>query len=181
MKRLSYWLSYCLSPFHRLEQNPMQHYWWNIWGKPNTFTVYQLNMSWKYRCLDVWTAAVLQYCLPDKSWKMIQCDFFTLDKESTTEFTLSGDVQFKHLKVYAEVCSYAHIFNSESGECMINWQTLPLQNIPFLKRYTGDSAEVRFKSFVKVRYDKKRYTLNAYKQGVRWNFTTSKVLLLLFC
>ncbi|KAG7238179.1 hypothetical protein INR49_031163 [Caranx melampygus] len=86
------------------------------------------------------TNEISEYCLPEKSCKLIQCDYFTLDKESTTEFTLSGDVQFKHLKAYAE-------------------------KIPFLKRYTGDSGEVRFRSFVKVWYDEKRYTLSAHKQG----------------
>uniref|UniRef100_A0A3B4THL0 Integrin alpha-M-like n=1 Tax=Seriola dumerili TaxID=41447 RepID=A0A3B4THL0_SERDU len=79
------------------------------------------------------------YCSPEKHCKMIMCDTFILDKESTTEFTLSGEVQFRNFKVYAE-------------------------NIFLLKKYVGDSGEVRFKSFVHVRYDKQRYVLESRKQ-----------------
>uniref|UniRef100_A0A3B4X2Q3 Integrin alpha-M-like n=1 Tax=Seriola lalandi dorsalis TaxID=1841481 RepID=A0A3B4X2Q3_SERLL len=79
------------------------------------------------------------YCSPEKHCKMIMCDTFILDKESTTEFTLSGEVQFRNFKVYAE-------------------------NIFLLKKYVGDSGEVKFKSFVHVRYDKQRYVLESRKQ-----------------
>lgn len=42
----------------------------------------------------------------------------------------------------------------------------------FLKRYTGDSAEVKFKSFIQVDYDKNRYLLDSHKQQVRRRMTT---------
>ncbi|XP_044202613.1 integrin alpha-D [Thunnus albacares] len=80
-----------------------------------------------------------EYCLPEKHCKIIECDTFILDKESATEFTLSANVQFRNLKDYAA-------------------------NIAFVKRYTGDHAEVRFKSFVKVSFDDKRYVLGSLKQ-----------------
>lgn len=47
--------------------------------------------------------AVLQYCLPKNYCKIIVCDSFILDKESATEFVLSGDVQFRGLKQRAAV------------------------------------------------------------------------------
>ncbi|XP_028451723.1 integrin alpha-M isoform X2 [Perca flavescens] len=75
-----------------------------------------------------------KYCSPEKNCKVILCDSFILERESSTEITLSGDVHFKDLKQNAA-------------------------NIAFLKRYTGDSAEVKFKSFMRVNYDKQRYML----------------------
>nr|ASU50959.1 integrin alpha-L [Epinephelus coioides] len=80
-----------------------------------------------------------EYCTPEKYCKVIECHSFILEKESPTEFTLSGDIQFKDLKQHAA-------------------------NIAFLKRYTGDSAEVKFKSFIQVDYDKNRYLLDSHKQ-----------------
>ncbi|XP_023269435.1 integrin alpha-M-like [Seriola lalandi dorsalis] len=89
------------------------------------------------------------YCSPEKHCKMIMCDTFILDKESTTEFTLSGEVQFRNFKVYAE-------------------------NIFLLKKYVGDSGEVKFKSFVHVRYDKQRYVLESRKQENKDGVTREK-------
>uniref|UniRef100_UPI0037E83128 integrin alpha-L n=1 Tax=Semicossyphus pulcher TaxID=241346 RepID=UPI0037E83128 len=80
-----------------------------------------------------------EYCSVEKYCKIIKCDSFILEKESTVEFILSGDVQFKDLKQFAE-------------------------NIAFLNRYTGDGAEVKFKSFIHVDYDKQKYLLNPFKQ-----------------
>ncbi|XP_035515426.1 integrin alpha-M [Morone saxatilis] len=80
-----------------------------------------------------------EHCSPDTHCKSIVCNSFILDKESATEFRLSGDVQFKDLKHHAE-------------------------NIAFFKRYTGDSADVKFKSFMQVRYDNQRYVLDSHKQ-----------------
>ncbi|XP_041640847.1 integrin alpha-D [Cheilinus undulatus] len=80
-----------------------------------------------------------QYCSSDKRCTIIKCDSFILESESAVEFELSGDVQFRDLKQHAA-------------------------NIDFLKRYTGEVAEVRFKSVLSVDYDKQRYVLNPLKQ-----------------
>ncbi|KAF0037874.1 hypothetical protein F2P81_010748 [Scophthalmus maximus] len=82
---------------------------------------------------------VPQHCPPGEHCKTIACDTFILDKASATEFMLSGLVQFKDLKKQAE-------------------------SIAFLKRYTGDSREVKFKSFIRVKYDRRRYVLESRKQ-----------------
>ncbi|KAI4832766.1 hypothetical protein KUCAC02_015715 [Chaenocephalus aceratus] len=78
-------------------------------------------------------------CSPEEQCKVISCDSFILEKESPTEITLIGDVQFRDLKQHAA-------------------------NIAFLKRYTGDAAEVKFKSFIEVDYDNHRYVLSSYKK-----------------
>ncbi|XP_071359889.1 integrin alpha-M [Trachinotus anak] len=88
-------------------------------------------------------------CLPEKHCKIIECDTFILDKESTTEFTLSGYAQFRDLKLY-------------------------VQNIAFLKKYIGDSGEVKFKSTVHVRYDKQQYVLDSRKQENKDGVTGEK-------
>ncbi|KAL3067537.1 hypothetical protein OYC64_017292 [Pagothenia borchgrevinki] len=85
-----------------------------------------------------------EYCSPDKPCKVILCDSFILEKESPTEITLIGDVQFRDLKQHAA-------------------------NIAFLKRYTGDSAEVKFKSFIEVDYDNNRYVLSSYKKVEKYD------------
>ncbi|KAG7486286.1 hypothetical protein JOB18_028599 [Solea senegalensis] len=85
-------------------------------------------------------------CSPDKNCKAVACDTFTLEKESDTEVLLSGNVQFKDLKKHAE-------------------------NIAFLKRYTGDSAEVQFKSFIHVTCDRKRYVLDSRQRKSHDGFT----------
>ncbi|XP_034438382.1 integrin alpha-M-like [Hippoglossus hippoglossus] len=79
------------------------------------------------------------HCSADLHWKIIACDTFILDKASTTEFTLSGDAHFMDLKKHAE-------------------------NIALLKRYTGDSGEVKFKSFIGVEFDRRHYVLDSRKQ-----------------
>ncbi|XP_032390957.1 integrin alpha-M isoform X2 [Etheostoma spectabile] len=98
----------------------------------------------KTQCTGV-TIMTSDYCLPEKNCKFIVCDSFTLKRESPIEITLSGDVHFKDLKKHA-------------------------MNIGFLKKYTGDTAEVKFKSFIYVNYDKQRYVLNSYKQEPQDNF-----------
>ncbi|XP_044044756.1 integrin alpha-D [Siniperca chuatsi] len=80
-----------------------------------------------------------EYCSAEKYCKSIVCDSFILDKQSATEFALLGEVEFRDLKQYAA-------------------------NIAFLKRYTGDSAEVKFKSFIHVSYDKQQYVLDSHKR-----------------
>ncbi|XP_029004008.1 integrin alpha-D [Betta splendens] len=86
------------------------------------------------RCTDTST-----FCSSEQHLQVIKCDTFTLRKESWIEIKLSGDVQFKDLKEQAE-------------------------NIAFLKRYTGDGAEVKFQSFIHVDYDTTKYVLNNRKQ-----------------
>ncbi|XP_070775265.1 integrin alpha-L [Enoplosus armatus] len=76
-----------------------------------------------------------EYCSPEKYCKIVVCDSFILDKESATEFILLGEVQFRDLKQRAA-------------------------NTGFLKQ----RAEVKFKSFIHVNYDKQRYVLDSYKQ-----------------
>ncbi|XP_019121695.1 integrin alpha-L [Larimichthys crocea] len=78
-----------------------------------------------------------EYCSPEKHCQKIVCDNFILDKESATEFRLSGDVQFIHPEERAN---------------------------KFLTYYTGDVAEVKFKSFIHVRFDKQRFVLDSFKQ-----------------
>lgn len=121
---------------------------------------------------------MLQYCSPEKYCKIIVCDIFILDKESATELSLSGDVHFGDPKQLAAVCrniTHKHHTHTdrihttdtiESGEYISNCHVLALQNIAFLKRYTGDGAEVKFKSFIHVIHDKQRYVLDSHKQEV---------------
>ncbi|TKS69297.1 Integrin alpha-L CD11 antigen-like family member A [Collichthys lucidus] len=78
-----------------------------------------------------------EYCSPEKHCQKIVCDNFILDKESATEFRLSGDVQFIHPKERAN---------------------------KFLTYYTGDVAVVKFKSFIHVSFDKQRFVLDSNKQ-----------------
>ncbi|XP_023135745.2 integrin alpha-D isoform X2 [Amphiprion ocellaris] len=83
-----------------------------------------------------------EHCPPEHKCIAIACDTFILEKNSAVEFQLLGDVQFKDLKQQAE-------------------------NIAFLKKYTGESAEVKFTSFLRVDYDKKRYVLDSDKQDTK--------------
>ncbi|KAM6941946.1 integrin alpha-L [Lycodopsis pacificus] len=97
----------------------------------------------KTQCTGI-TDTKSEYCSPEKYCKIIVCDSFVLENESPTEFTLSGDVQFRDLKQHAA-------------------------NIAFLKRYTGDGGEVKFKSFIHVNYDRQRYVLDSHKQQEKSN------------
>lgn len=81
-----------------------------------------------------------EFCTQEKSCTSITCDTFVLEKESTTEIELSGDMHFKDLKDLAE-------------------------NVEFFKRFTGDSGTVQFKSSMHVYYDKQKYVLDSRKQG----------------
>ncbi|XP_076583441.1 integrin alpha-M-like [Chaetodon auriga] len=98
----------------------------------------------KTQCTGV-TDFQSEYCSPGKHCKVIMCDSFLLEKESATQFTLSGNVQFRDLKQHAA-------------------------NIAFLKGYTGDSMEIKFKSFIHVKYDKQRYVLDPHKQENKGGF-----------
>ncbi|XP_022049037.1 integrin alpha-D [Acanthochromis polyacanthus] len=88
------------------------------------------------------TGFASKHCPPEHACKVIKCDTFVLEKNSAVEFRLLGDVQFKDLQQKAE-------------------------NIPFLKKYTGESAEVKFTSFLHVDYDKKKYVLDSDKQDTK--------------
>ncbi|XP_060942973.1 integrin alpha-M-like [Limanda limanda] len=79
------------------------------------------------------------HCSPEERHKIIECDTFILDKESSTEFTLSGEAHFRDLEKHAE-------------------------NNAFLKRYTGDSGEVKFKSSIGVEFDGRHYVLVSRKK-----------------
>ncbi|XP_073333208.1 integrin alpha-L-like [Pagrus major] len=98
----------------------------------------------KTQCTSI-TDKKSEYCSPEKYCKNIACGSFILDKESSTEIRLSGDVQFKDLKQHAA-------------------------NIAFLKRYTGEGAEVKFKSFIHVSYDDQRYVLDSKKKQNKGGF-----------
>ncbi|XP_077427955.1 integrin alpha-M [Vanacampus margaritifer] len=89
----------------------------------------------KTQCKSI-TGINSEYCSPDKDCKIIECDTVMLEKGSSTEFILSGDIQFRDLEERA-------------------------RNKAFLKRYTGDSGEVKFKSIIHVHYDKQRYMLGS--------------------
>ncbi|KAM9314473.1 integrin alpha-M [Pholidichthys leucotaenia] len=79
-------------------------------------------------------------CPIDTDCVAIMCDSFILESNTGVEFTLSGDMQFKNLQQYGK-------------------------SIPFFKRYTGDSADVKFLSVIDVNYDEGRYALDSHKQG----------------
>ncbi|XP_061686595.1 integrin alpha-D isoform X2 [Syngnathoides biaculeatus] len=95
----------------------------------------------KTQCKSI-TGIHSEYCSPEKYCKIIECDTYILEKESSTEFILSGDIKFSNLAERA-------------------------QNKAFLKRYTGDSGEVKFKSMIHVDYDKQRYVLESYTQQIK--------------
>ncbi|GLD61092.1 integrin alpha-L-like protein [Lates japonicus] len=88
-------------------------------------------------------------CSPEKYCKIIRCDTFILDKESDVEVKLSAHVQFRDLKER-------------------------IKNIDFLKKYTGDSVEVKFKSSINVGYDTQRYVLDSRKQANKYGSTKEK-------
>ncbi|XP_030280862.1 integrin alpha-L-like isoform X2 [Sparus aurata] len=92
----------------------------------------------KTQCTGI-TDKTSEYCSSEKYCKRMVCDSFILDKESSTEFKLTGHVQFKDLKQRAA-------------------------NMAFLKRYTGEGATVKFKSFIDISYDNQRYVLDSRKQ-----------------
>ncbi|KAK2815604.1 hypothetical protein Q5P01_026071 [Channa striata] len=81
-------------------------------------------------------------CSTENHSKMITCDTLTLEKDSTTEVILSGEVHFRDLKQHAE-------------------------NIAFLKRYTGEDGQVKFKSFLNVHYDRKRFLLDSQQHQTK--------------
>ncbi|MED6275775.1 hypothetical protein CHARACLAT_029855, partial [Characodon lateralis] len=71
----------------------------------------------------------------------MKCDTFTLRNYSGVQFMLEGDVHFRNLKNHAS------------------------------KRYTGDSREVNFMSFLKVDFDDGKYMLASHKTEVCISWT----------
>ncbi|XP_017297102.1 integrin alpha-D [Kryptolebias marmoratus] len=80
-----------------------------------------------------------EFCSPENKCVVVKCDSFILKNNSGVEFRLKGNVQFKDFKQHAA-------------------------NVAFLKRYTGVDKEVKFRSFIKVDYDRKTYVLASHKQ-----------------
>ena len=116
---------------------------------------------------------MLQYCTQEKKCKAIVCDTFNLKNESTTEFILSGDVHFRDLNQRAAVCGrtkWPHDYMSSGN--ISNGHALALQDLSFMNRYIGDSAKVKFRSFMKVSFDKQRYVLDSHKKQVLGSFTS---------
>ncbi|XP_054635985.1 integrin alpha-D [Dunckerocampus dactyliophorus] len=89
------------------------------------------------RCESV-AGMISEHCSPEQSCQSVQCDSFMLSKEASTEITLSGDIQFRELDQRA-------------------------RNNAFLKRYTGESAEVTFRSAIHVEFNHQRYVLASHK------------------
>ncbi|KAM9792574.1 integrin alpha-M [Neosynchiropus ocellatus] len=80
-----------------------------------------------------------QYCSADKHCRLFTCDTFLLEKESSVEFNLTGEVQFTRLQERAATRS-------------------------FLQRFKGDGAEVQFRSFLHVDYDRHTFALDSNKE-----------------
>ncbi|XP_067115632.1 integrin alpha-L-like [Osmerus mordax] len=76
--------------------------------------------------------ATPDYCTKEKNCKSIKCNDFILDKYSTVQFQLRGSVAFEGLEQF-------------------------VKDMPLTKMFTGDEADVKFKSFVNLDYDKQRY------------------------
>lgn len=76
--------------------------------------------------------ATSDYCNKEKNCKSIECDTFILDKYSTVQFTLSGDVAFGGLEQF-------------------------VKDMPLTSKFTGDGADVTFRSFVNLSFYKQRY------------------------
>ncbi|XP_046899593.1 integrin alpha-L-like isoform X2 [Hypomesus transpacificus] len=76
--------------------------------------------------------ATSDYCTKEKNCKSIKCNAVILDKNATVQFKLRGSVSFEGLEQL-------------------------VKDMPLSKMFTGDEADVRFKSFVNVDYDKQRY------------------------
>ncbi|XP_061581094.1 integrin alpha-D isoform X2 [Cololabis saira] len=69
----------------------------------------------------------------------VECNTFNLRSYTAVEFWLVSKVQFKGLKERAG-------------------------RIGFFQRYTGESREVRMKSYIKVDFDKQKYVLGSHKK-----------------
>lgn len=83
-----------------------------------------------------------EYCTSERKCKFIVCDCFILNNASAVEFELFGEAQFKDLKQQAA-------------------------NLPFLKRFTGSGAMVKFRSFLFVTFDKQKYEFDSQNKKTK--------------
>ncbi|XP_005746104.1 integrin alpha-M-like isoform X2 [Pundamilia nyererei] len=85
-------------------------------------------------------------CLLENKCITMVCKSFNLEKYSAAEFTLLGKANFRDLEQKPA-------------------------NLPFLKKYTGDSGNVKFVSSIHVGYNKDRFVLESLKQKKKDDFT----------
>uniref|UniRef100_A0A669BSI0 Integrin alpha-L n=1 Tax=Oreochromis niloticus TaxID=8128 RepID=A0A669BSI0_ORENI len=91
------------------------------------------------------TTQMSEDCLPENKCITMVCKSFNLEKYSAAEFTLLGKAHFRDLEQKPA-------------------------NLPFLKKYTGDSGNVEFVSSIHVGYDNDRFVLESLKQKVEVQF-----------
>jgi len=96
----------------------------------------------------------------------MKCLDLNLKKFSAIELTLFGSVEFRDLHQQAKVRSVAPADRTHQTRNLFNWLSLTLQNMAFLKRYTGESSALKFKTFIRVDYDENRYVLSSLNQEV---------------
>ncbi|XP_063333034.1 integrin alpha-L-like [Pelmatolapia mariae] len=89
-------------------------------------------------------------CLPENKCITMVCKSFNLEKYSAAEFTLLGKAHFRDLEQKPA-------------------------NLPFLKKYTGDSGNVKFVSSIHVGYNKERFVLESLKQKKKDDFPIKKI------
>ncbi|CAI5679046.1 unnamed protein product [Oreochromis niloticus] len=93
------------------------------------------------------TTQMSEDCLPENKCITMVCKSFNLEKYSAAEFTLLGKAHFRDLEQKPA-------------------------NLPFIKKYTGDSGNVEFVSSIHVGYDNDRFVLESLKQKKKDDFTT---------
>uniref|UniRef100_A0A669CPS3 Integrin alpha-L n=1 Tax=Oreochromis niloticus TaxID=8128 RepID=A0A669CPS3_ORENI len=93
------------------------------------------------------TTQMSEDCLPENKCITMVCKSFNLEKYSAAEFTLLGKAHFRDLEQKPA-------------------------NLPFLKKYTGDSGNVEFVSSIHVGYDNDRFVLESLKQKKKDDFMT---------
>ncbi|CAG5944917.1 unnamed protein product [Menidia menidia] len=110
----------------------------------NYYVLVQPNIT---QCSDIFKVEDEHHCPAELHCFAMKCDGFLLRNRSAVDFTLAGDVEFRHLRQQAE-------------------------NVAFFQRYSGRRAAVKFRSFIRVDYDQKRYKLAAQEQTQKpgqWN------------
>ncbi|KAM9769914.1 integrin alpha-L [Menidia menidia] len=110
----------------------------------NYYVLVQPNIT---QCSDIFKVENEHHCPAELHCFTMKCDGFLLRNRSAVDFTLAGDVEFRHLRQQAE-------------------------NVAFFQRYSGRRAAVKFRSFIRVDYDQKRYKLAAQEQTQKpgqWN------------
>lgn len=112
-----------------------------------------------------------EWCVIVSSWTKNQAQ--SLNWQETYSLRISNSVQRYVADRIHSTCTI------QSGEYVSNLHTL-LQNIAFLKRYTGEGAAVKFKSFIDISYDNQRYVLDSRKQQVCWSYWSLKTTVMPF-